>query len=204
MSKVDRYPAQVFWSAEDDGFIAVASDLPGCSAFGETQAEALAELQDAIRAWIEAATAAGNSIPRPSTPAEKSTFSGKLHLRMPKDLHRSLSMQASEQGVSLNQYIVYLLSSSPRGVSSLEKEYVKNLHVGEVDLIMSAAFSKPNITKFLQGHHRYSSSFEQFEAPLSLMVQGRPVSSYTVHTAQPPEQRIVELLVGREKVVHDA
>ena len=39
-----RYPANVFWSEEDEGFIALAPDLPGCSAFGESQAEALVSL----------------------------------------------------------------------------------------------------------------------------------------------------------------
>ena len=53
-----RYPATVFWSDEDEGFIATAADLPGCSAFGDTQQEALTELQDAIVAWIEAARSA--------------------------------------------------------------------------------------------------------------------------------------------------
>jgi len=58
----------VFWSDEDEGFVAVATDLPGCSAFGDTQEEALAELRDAIEAWIEAAKSAGNAIPEPSRP----------------------------------------------------------------------------------------------------------------------------------------
>jgi predicted RNase H-like HicB family nuclease len=63
VTNANRYPAQVSWSNEDGGFIAIAPDLPGCSAFGETQQEALAELQDAIAAWIEAAQSAGNPIP---------------------------------------------------------------------------------------------------------------------------------------------
>jgi predicted RNase H-like HicB family nuclease len=54
--------SQVFWSDEDEGFIAVAPDLPGCSAFGETQQQALDELQRAIAAWIEAQRAAGNLV----------------------------------------------------------------------------------------------------------------------------------------------
>jgi hypothetical protein len=40
-----RYPANVFWSEEDEGFIALAPDLPGCTAFGASQAEALDELK---------------------------------------------------------------------------------------------------------------------------------------------------------------
>ena len=63
-----RYPIEVFWSDEDEGFIAIARDFPGCSAWGETEATAIAELHDAADAWIEAAQAAGRSIPEPSTP----------------------------------------------------------------------------------------------------------------------------------------
>ena len=66
MSDAKHYPAHVFWSDEDDGFIAVAPDLPGCSAFGDTKAEALTELDDAIEAWIAAAKDAGNPVPQPS------------------------------------------------------------------------------------------------------------------------------------------
>jgi predicted RNase H-like HicB family nuclease len=68
VTDTERYPAHVFWSDEDQGFIAIAPDLPGCSAFGETQAEALLQLHDAIRAWVKAARAAGNPIPKPSRP----------------------------------------------------------------------------------------------------------------------------------------
>jgi predicted RNase H-like HicB family nuclease len=69
MTDIARYPIRIFWSDEDGGFIAEANDLPGCSAFGATQAEALTELADAKIAWIEAARAAGNAIPAPSQPA---------------------------------------------------------------------------------------------------------------------------------------
>ncbi len=58
-----NHHTKIFWSEEDGGFIATAPDLPGCSAFGETPQEALAELQDAIAAWTEAAHAAGNPVP---------------------------------------------------------------------------------------------------------------------------------------------
>jgi len=61
-----RYSVQVFWSDEDAGFIAAVPDLPGCSAFGETQHEALSEAQDAVAVWVEAMTAVGNPILAPS------------------------------------------------------------------------------------------------------------------------------------------
>lgn len=63
-----RYPIEVFFSDEDEGYIALAPDLPGCSAFGNSREQALAELDDAIEAWRLAAEAVGNPIPEPSTP----------------------------------------------------------------------------------------------------------------------------------------
>lgn len=106
----NHYPSEVFYSDEDEGFIAVARDLSGCSAFGETQLEALDALQIAISAWIEAAQAVGNPIPQPSRPRAESSYSGKVLLRMPKSLHADLASAASFEGVSLNQHIVSLLT----------------------------------------------------------------------------------------------
>ena len=64
--RTQDYPAVITFSDEDDGFIAIAPNLPGCSAFGRTDEEAYCELQNAISAWIEAASAAGNSVPKPA------------------------------------------------------------------------------------------------------------------------------------------
>ncbi len=100
MTDTARYPKTVFWSEENEGYIAIAADLPGASAFGETQAEALAQLDDAIVAWIEAAQAAGNPVPAPSDPVRRQGFSGKVLLRLPKSLHEALSIAAEADGVS--------------------------------------------------------------------------------------------------------
>jgi antitoxin HicB len=105
-----KYPKQVFWSDEDEGFVATAPDLPGSSAIGDTEADALAELDSAIEAWIDAAVAAGNSVPAPSKPALRGAYSGKLLVRMPRSLHEELAKSARREDVSLNQYIVFVLS----------------------------------------------------------------------------------------------
>lgn len=47
------------WDAEDETWVARAPELPGCTAFGSTQTEALQELQTAIPAWIAAAQESG-------------------------------------------------------------------------------------------------------------------------------------------------
>lgn len=78
-----RYPATVFWSDEDEGFIATATDPAGMFGFRRTQREVLSELQDAIVAWIEAARSAGNPVPVPSDPSKEAGRGGKVPHRMP-------------------------------------------------------------------------------------------------------------------------
>lgn len=65
MTESRGYPIRVFWSEEDGAFVAVAPDLPGCSAIGETRHKAEREVQDAIECWLQAARAVGNPIPEP-------------------------------------------------------------------------------------------------------------------------------------------
>ncbi|MDN5924258.1 MAG: type II toxin-antitoxin system HicB family antitoxin [Xanthomonadales bacterium] len=101
---MNRYPLNIFWSAEDKGFIAEAPDLPGCSAWGETEAEAAREAQDAIAAWLQAAKAAKRQIPKASVAAPVSGYSGKFLVRVPRSLHARLAREAEQQGVSLNQW----------------------------------------------------------------------------------------------------
>jgi antitoxin HicB len=104
-----RYPIEVFWSEEDEGYIAIAPDLPGSSAWGKTEADAIEELHTAIELWIKAARKAGNPIPRASDRADVN-YSGKFLMRVPKRLHSELAHAAKAQGVSLNQYVLYLLT----------------------------------------------------------------------------------------------
>ncbi len=59
----NRYAIQIFWSEEDESFIAICQEFPGLSAFGETREEALHEAQIALDLMIE--TYQENSIPLP-------------------------------------------------------------------------------------------------------------------------------------------
>jgi predicted RNase H-like HicB family nuclease len=61
-----RYAIEIFFSEEDEGYMAVVPELRGCSAFGETQSEALNEVLDAIETWISNAKDMGWEIPEPS------------------------------------------------------------------------------------------------------------------------------------------
>ena len=59
------YHINIFYSDEDEGYIADIPDLSHCSAFGETPTEALAEALRAKEAWLEAAKENGLPIPPP-------------------------------------------------------------------------------------------------------------------------------------------
>jgi predicted RNase H-like HicB family nuclease len=59
------YHVNLFYSEEDEGYIADIPDLKNCSAFGETPEEALREVLEAKKAWLEAAEASGKPIPEP-------------------------------------------------------------------------------------------------------------------------------------------
>jgi predicted RNase H-like HicB family nuclease len=60
-----RYEIIIFWSEEDDSFIAEVPELPGCMADGESYQEALSNAEQVIREWIDTANELGRPIPAP-------------------------------------------------------------------------------------------------------------------------------------------
>ena len=62
---MDRYEVIIFWSDEDDAFVADVPELPGCLAHGATQEEALAQVKEAMRLWLDTAREFGDPIPEP-------------------------------------------------------------------------------------------------------------------------------------------
>ncbi len=101
-----HYPVTLIQEAEG-GYTAFIPDLPGCISVGETVEEAMAMIKDARQSWLEVAYNHGDDIPLPST-MEK--FGGKVLVRMPPTLHRSLVEGAKREDVSLNQYVIMLLT----------------------------------------------------------------------------------------------
>lgn len=103
-----HYPVDVRWSDRDNSWIAEAYDLPGCAAHGDTPEEAIREAQDAIAGWLETAKEEGRELAPPSK--FQGAASGNFVLRLPKSLHAQLRNGAEREGVSLNQFVLYLLS----------------------------------------------------------------------------------------------
>lgn len=93
----------------EGGFVASYPDLPGCLTCGETMEEVVAQANDAKREWLIAAMESGIKI---SEPDDLDRYSGEFKLRIPKSLHRQLSEHSKKEGISMNQYCVYLLSKN--------------------------------------------------------------------------------------------
>ena len=62
---MNKYEVIIYWSAEDEVFVAEVPELPGCAAHGPTQKAALASAQEAIRLWIDTAKEFGDPVPEP-------------------------------------------------------------------------------------------------------------------------------------------
>jgi len=60
-----RYEVIIYWSDEDEAFIAEVPELPGCAADGPTYEEAIASVQVIIAEWIETARELGRVVPEP-------------------------------------------------------------------------------------------------------------------------------------------
>jgi predicted RNase H-like HicB family nuclease len=65
MKSESRYEIILYWSDDDQAFIAEVPELPGCAADGPTYAEALANVEVVIREWIETAKELNRPIPEP-------------------------------------------------------------------------------------------------------------------------------------------
>lgn len=82
-------------------------ELDGCQSTAETLDELMDSLNEAMEGYLEVKLEKQMPIPLPQQDAD---YSGKFVLRLPKTLHRRLSIEASKEGVSLNQWACYKLA----------------------------------------------------------------------------------------------
>lgn len=103
------YRLEIVPDTEEGGFVASYPELPGCVTCGETEEQAAANASDAKKAWLEAALEDGIHIAEPDS---ENSFSGQFKVRIPKSLHKQLAEQSKREGISMNQYCLYLLSQN--------------------------------------------------------------------------------------------
>lgn len=104
-----NYRMEIVEDADEGGFVVSFPELPGCLTCGETVETAIKNAVDAKKVWFEAAIEEEIEIHEPDSLEE---YSGQFKLRMPRSLHRSLVEHSKREGISMNQYCVYLLSKN--------------------------------------------------------------------------------------------
>ena len=103
------YRLELIPDIDEGGFVASYPELPGCLTCGETVESAIANANDAKCAWLEAALADGLEIAEPDS---LEAYSGQFKLRIPKSLHKTLAEHSKAEGISMNQYCLYLLTKN--------------------------------------------------------------------------------------------
>lgn len=114
MPKIEDYLAapykmEITPDADEGGYVVSYPDLPGCITCADTLEEAAAAAEDAKREWIAAAIEDGIDVPLPGS---LNDYSGQFKLRIPRSLHRQLAEHSKREGISMNQYCLYLLSKN--------------------------------------------------------------------------------------------
>ena len=101
------YKIEVIPDMEEGGYAISCPELPGCISCGDTIEEAMRNIEDAKIAWLNAALEEGIVIPEPEN---LESYSGQFKIRMPKSLHKQLAEHSKKEGISMNQYCIYLLT----------------------------------------------------------------------------------------------
>lgn len=103
------YRMEVIEDKDEGGFVISYPELPGCITCGQTIEDAINNAVDAKKEWLAAAIEDGIEI---SEPDNIEDYSGQFKLRIPRSLHKSLAEHSKREGISMNQYCVYLLSKN--------------------------------------------------------------------------------------------
>jgi antitoxin HicB len=104
---------------DDQGgyWVARILELPYCITHGATKEEALIDIEDTKKDWLESNIEDGLPIPEPAK------YTGQYHLRMPPTLHEALTLKAAAEEVSLNQFMVMALARAVGYPESAQKKF---------------------------------------------------------------------------------
>lgn len=114
-----NYKIEIVKDKAEGGYVALYPQLKGCVSCAKDIETAVTMLEDARREWIAAALEEGISIPEPNGDDQ---YSGQFKLRLPKSLHRELAEESRREGISMNQYCLYLLSKNGGQAAERQKQ----------------------------------------------------------------------------------
>ena len=97
---IDRYTYRVFWSDEDEEYVALCAEFGLLSHLDDTPEKALTGIRDLVAHAAQLNREEGIPVPEPLSTRR---YSGTITLRIPPETHRALAMDAAEAGVSMNR-----------------------------------------------------------------------------------------------------
>ncbi len=97
---VNHYTYRVTWSPDDDEHLGLCAEFPSLSWLASTPEEALKGIRKTVADVVADMQSTGEPIP---APLSEKHYSGEFRVRIPPEVHRTLAMQAAEQGISLNR-----------------------------------------------------------------------------------------------------
>ena len=100
MMNNDRYTYRVTWSEEDAEYVGLCVEFPSLSWLAMGPEEALQGIRQVVAEVVADLEASGEIVPEPIAVKR---YSGKFMVRIPPELHRRLSLEAAEAGISLNR-----------------------------------------------------------------------------------------------------
>jgi len=104
---IDRYTYRVTWSEEDQDYVGLCAEFPSLSWLADEPQAAFTGIRSLVRKVVDDLTRNKEAVPEPISIRR---FSGKFMVRVPPEVHRKLTLQAAESGVSLNRLISSQLS----------------------------------------------------------------------------------------------
>lgn len=109
MKQTDNYTYRITWSEEDKEYIGLCAEFPSLSWLAKTQETALQGIINLVAEAVSDMQANNENIPQPIAAKR---FSGRLLVRIPPEVHKELTIQAAEAGVSVNRLVSAKLAKS--------------------------------------------------------------------------------------------
>ena len=104
-----NYKIEIVKDEVEGGYVLSIPDLKGCLTCADQLDQGIEMLEDAKKQWLIVAIESGYEIPEPNV---LENYSGQFKLRLPKSLHKELAEKSKYEGISMNQYCLYLLSKN--------------------------------------------------------------------------------------------
>ncbi|MDO4241269.1 MAG: type II toxin-antitoxin system HicB family antitoxin [Microbacteriaceae bacterium] len=106
---IDKYTYQVFWSEDDDAYVATVAEFPSLSWLAARRQDAESGLLDLVTEVVSDMAECGEEIPEP---LGVRSYSGRFNVRISPSLHRRLAITAKSEGVSLNALVNQKLAAA--------------------------------------------------------------------------------------------